>query len=264
MEITTIIDPEDRRFPFSRDLFEDLNIVYHGTWSIYARTIESKGFSSAELPFDEEDFVTIGRAWKAVGILDSYAEVVFSRNTLSMVGNFWSARNYATDGGGEVVRIMLREAREFEALCLQDEKRLALKRCWEEGLKKSPGHLPTMEAVAVLSDRELLNALYCKVAAARERIEDVTKNGFPVVYAIRVEPEWFGNRWEKYIYDRELLGNRGEELRCNRDRVTQDRICAKADYPNGTDGDLQIDGFKTWADIEAYSGRFGSASGAKA
>lgn len=260
MFVTAITDPEDRGFPFSQDLFEDLHIVYHGTWSIYAESIESKGFGGAELPFNQEDFASIGRAWKAVGILDSYADVVFSRSTLSMVGNFWGARAYATDGGGEVVRIMRREARDFEALCLNDEARLALKARWEGGLKKSPGHLLTLKAVAVLSDREMLDALCREVTAAKEHIEGVTKTGFPVVYAIRVEPEWFGDTWERYVYHREEFGNRGEELRCNRDLVTRDQICAKAIYPNGTDGSVLIDGFKTWADVQAYSRRFGQAT----
>jgi hypothetical protein len=257
MFVTTITDPEDRGFPFSQDLFEDLHVVYHGTWSIYAESIESNGFGGAELPFNHEDFVTIGRAWKAVGILDSYADVVFSRTTLSMVGNFWSARAYATDGGGEVVRIMLREARDFEALCLEDEKRLALKARWEGGLKESPGHLLTLKAVEVLSSREMLDTLCGEVATARKRLEAVIKDGFPIVYAIRVEPEWFGDTWERYIYHREEFGNRSHELRCKRELVTQDRICAKVLYPNGTDGSLQIDGFKTWADVQAYSHRFG-------
>jgi len=72
-------------------------------------------------------------ACEQVGVPDTYAKQVFfagrpghPRSQLSMTGNFWHARAYATDGGGEVVRMTLQEARNFEALCSEDEQRLAL------------------------------------------------------------------------------------------------------------------------------------------
>jgi hypothetical protein len=40
VECITIIDPEDRSFPFRRALFEDRQILYHGSWSTYCSKIE--------------------------------------------------------------------------------------------------------------------------------------------------------------------------------------------------------------------------------
>jgi hypothetical protein len=42
-----------------------------------------------------------------------------AREEISMTGNFWYARAYATNGDGEVVRVMLKEERDFEDLCLK-------------------------------------------------------------------------------------------------------------------------------------------------
>lgn len=207
MDVITISDPRDQSFPFSRQSFEDPQVVYHGTWSAYSTKIESDGFGGFELPFRHEDFATIARAWERVGIYGSYAETVFSpgtsgpRSELSMTGGFFHARAYSTDGGGEVVRMMIKEAKEFEALCLNDQKRLALKKRWEDGLKQSPGDIATLRAVQALEDKQGLQHTCNQVRQAREAIEEITKGGFPVVYALRVEPGWFPDNWERYMYN---------------------------------------------------------------
>src|SRR5258708_6383317 len=98
MDTVTIADPEDQRFPFGREMWDDARVVYHGTWSTYSPRIEADGFIHAELPFDHDDIATVMRAWEAVGILDSYAKTVFFPGTsgpgskLSMTGSFWHAR----------------------------------------------------------------------------------------------------------------------------------------------------------------------------
>jgi len=257
MDTITIASPTDQSFPFSRQLFEDPHIVYHGTWSAYADRIESAGFGGVALPFDHNEIQVVMHAWEQVGILGTYARDVFFAHTpgqprmeLSMTANFWHARAYATDGGGEVVRKVLQDANGFESLCSNDEKRLALKARWEDGLKQSPGHRPTMSAVEVLSDEQRLNAICAGVTTARRAIEDVVKGGFPVVYAIRVDPQWFGETWETYILNWKEGSRAAVELRCGRDLISPDRIVAKAIYPNGTDSDFLCDWCETWADVE--------------
>lgn len=99
-----------------------------------------------------------------------------------------------------------------------------------------------------MNDSEM-NALCTAVRLACQKIESVTTGGFPVVYALRVEPQWFPTSWEAYIHHWEQ-GHRGAvELRCRRDLITADRIVAKAMYPNGTDPDKQWDGFETWKQL---------------
>jgi hypothetical protein len=258
MDTTTIIEPSDRSFPFSRTLFEDRHIVYHGTWSAYAQTIESKGFGGFALPFDHKDVETIMHAWEQVGFPDTYAKTVFfasrpggPRMELSLTGNFWHARAYATDGGGEVVRMVVKDAKDFEALCSEDAKRLDLKAHWEKGLKECPNHARTLKAVEFLGDKGALQATCRKVTKARQTIEGVVQGGFPVVYDISSEPQWFGNTWERYLARWEEGHRAAVELRCSRDLVSPDRIIAKVLYPNGTDRDFMPTWIQTWAEAEA-------------
>lgn len=260
MYTTTITEPTDRSYPFSRALFENPSVVYHGAWSIYAARVESMGFGGVDLPFDHRHIETIMLARELIGI-GSYAGPVFfldappkPRAELSMTGSFWHARAYATDGGGEVVRIMLKEAKDFEARCSEEPKRLALKAYWEEGLKRSPGHAPTLKAVEFLGDKDALQATCRGVIQAREAIENAVQGGFPVVYAISVQPEWFGQTWEAYLCHWEDGNHGAVELRCSRDLVTPDRIISKAIFPNGTDGDFLGDLIHTWGEVEALSG----------
>lgn len=250
----------DRSFPFSRTLFEDPHAVYHGTWSTYAQRIESGGFGGCSLPFDHNDITAISDAWKRVGVLESYAGQVFftgksdrPREELSMTGSFWHARAYATDRGGEVVRIMLKEARDFEALCSEDATRRALKARWEEGLRNCPGHAATLEAVEFLADKNALQLTRERVTKAREAIESVVRGGYPVVYAISVQPQWFGEKWDRYLAHWEEGNRAAVELRCPRGRVSLDRIVAKATFPNGTDPDFLGDLIGSWAEAESLS-----------
>jgi hypothetical protein len=259
MDTTAITDANDRSFPFSRALFENPYIVYHGTWSAYAQRIESAGFGGPALPFDHNDLETIAEVWEKAGIVGSYTRTVFSnqpgqpRTELSMTGNFWHARAYATDGGGEVVRMVLKDAKDFETLCSKDEQRLALKARWEEGLKKSPGHSPTVRAVEFLGDQAALQATCRRVTDARQAIERVVHGGFPVVYGISVEQLWFGKTWDTYLAQWEDGHRAAVELRCSRDLVSSDRIVAKALYPNSTDPTFLPTWIGTWAEAEALS-----------
>lgn len=35
MDTITIQDPQDRSYPFGRNLFEDRTVLYQGTWSVF-------------------------------------------------------------------------------------------------------------------------------------------------------------------------------------------------------------------------------------
>ena len=117
METVTIIDPEDRSLSVQQDFFDNPQILYHGSWSTYAKAIEAKGFVHGALPFDWKDVATVFEAHRAIG-RGSYLPVFLGENypreepprDLSITGNFWFARAYATDGGGEVVRKTIEEA----------------------------------------------------------------------------------------------------------------------------------------------------------
>jgi hypothetical protein len=67
MKSIIITDPEDRSFPFSRELFEDPHVLYHGSWSAWVPRIDAEGFVHGEIPFDWQDVATVFRANQAVG-----------------------------------------------------------------------------------------------------------------------------------------------------------------------------------------------------
>ena len=109
-----------------------------------------------------------------------------------------------------------------------------------------------MKAVEILGDKEALQGLCREVRHAREAIEELTKGGFPVVYALRVEPEWFPDSWERYMYNWKD-GDRGAvELRCRRELLSKGRLLGKVLYPNGTDKHIQWDGFETWEELQEF------------
>jgi hypothetical protein len=241
MLIKTIADPHNKKYPFPKSFFHDPDILYHGTWSAYANRIDEEGFVNSDLPFSVSHLRTISDAGVALGI-GSYGRDLFFSNEggggkegveLSMANSFWGAREYSTDEGGEVVRIMLREAKNAERFGTDEEVRLRWKSECEDGLKTHPDHAPTKAVVKLLSTTSEMDRLCSGVRHAREAIEAVTRGGFPVVYAIRVEPDWFGEQWERHLYQISD-GMRTEELSCLRSLIAAARLVAKAEYPNGT------------------------------
>jgi hypothetical protein len=256
METVTITDPEDRSYPFNKGFFDDPQILYHGSWSPYSKAIELEGFVHGALPFDWNDVAKVFEANQAIGrgsYLTVFLGARYPRESpprdLSITGNFWFARAYATDGGGEVVRKTIEEARSFEEICTVPEKRAELKAHWQRGLQECPGHPATVAAIRVLDDEQVLSRLCAEVKSVRERLAGLTIGGFPVVYAVRVQTEWFGERWAKYLSDRDM-SIRAHELRCSGDLVPPDRIIAKAEYPNGTDRSFMPTCFHNWEEYQ--------------
>lgn len=245
----SINDATDDLYPFPKRLWDDPHVVYHGSWSRYSQQIEAEGFVHVNFPFDYCHVLAVVDAGNALGIGSFASNTLEPNPMLSMTANYWGARCYSTDAGGELVRIILKDIHTIEAICTIEERRFALKTRWENGLKGSPHHAPTLAAVQLLGDHQALQQMAERMREARKGIKAATDGGFPVVYALRVETEWFPDLWERYIYNRKRRHPSVVELRCRRDIITVDRIVAKAAYPNGTDSNFQPDGFKTWKQL---------------
>jgi hypothetical protein len=99
-------------------------------------------------------------------------------------------------------------------------------------------------------DPERLAELLLSVRTARAGLLELTKGGSPVAYGVRVDPEWFGDRWEAYLDDWHRRGTAGGELKCRGVVLSPDRLVARADFPNGTDSDFDPTHLTKWADIE--------------
>jgi hypothetical protein len=64
MQSFTISDSQDRRYPFSRAVFEDRFVLYHGSWSRWSPTMERDGFIHNHLPFDWRNVATVFKRTK--------------------------------------------------------------------------------------------------------------------------------------------------------------------------------------------------------
>lgn len=261
MECFTIDDPNDRTFPFGKNTFEDPHILFHGTWSTWSSRIEAGGFVRGDLPFDWQHVGTVFRANQAIGrgsflglfLGDDYPRRLPPRD-LFLSANFWCARAYATDAGGEVIRNTIEEADQFERVCSIPQERAALKGFWEQGLREQPQHPATRAALELLKNDEALNHIRADVKVAKNALLTLTAGGHPIVYGVRVEPKWLARDWEEYLLDWEA-GDREVDIRSRADLITADRLIAKASYPNGTDQDFMPAGFSTWEQVVAFASR---------
>lgn len=255
MDIFTITNPADRGFPFGREIFEDRSILYHGTWNTWTSKIESIGFVSGDLPFDWQHVATVFRANNAIG-RGSFLCVFLGKdypNELPNLGlylsaNFWFARAYATDRGGEVIRTTIEEAEKFEQICATPGLLNELRTRFKSALHECGPHAQTQAALTVIENEHVLKQLRVEVKKAKEALSNLTNGGHPIVYALRVEPEWLGEYWQRHISAWEE-GTREVNLRCSGGPIPPHRLVAKAVYPNGTDHEFIPTWCSTWQDV---------------
>jgi hypothetical protein len=253
-----ISDPEHRRFPFPKTFFHDPTVLYHGTWSTWAPSIRAGGFALDNFPFDWRDVAVVLQARQAVAAgseLQMFLGERFPREpprrSVYFSANFWFARAYATDRGGEVIRLTIEEADDFERLCGDAGRRQRAVRRWKEGLRQHPNHAPTMEVIRTLESDDTLHTLLQRVLAARARLTRLTEDGHPVVLAVRVEPAWFSETWD-YHLDGWHSGEKEVNLRCQVQSIPATCVLGAVEYPNGTDRTFMPTGDE-WDEIKELS-----------
>jgi hypothetical protein len=282
VQIIRFDEPRSVTFPFGREVFDDRQTLYHGSWSTYCQKIEAIGFMPSDRPFQEGPFKAISRALEAIGIPsdDSMSKAFrvsppYAYKDLYLTPSFWGARGYATDGGGEVARHAIEMVEGFKRVCAsrelrsaravelkavifkEEERRREQEEYWAQELEwkrgvYSPDEIaleesehaqcrsqrlssePTWSAIAKLEDDAAVEELLAIAENAQEEFSSLRGGGYPVVYAIRVEPEWFGDAWHSYIQNWES-GSNSFELLCSH-AIGANRLIAKAEYLLGTDG----------------------------
>jgi hypothetical protein len=259
MKTTVVDNPNDRSFPFAREIFEEREIVYHGTWSTYSPRIERVGFSPADVPFGHRSLETILAANKAIArgsFLAGYLGERERKDTISrhiyFSSSFWFARAYSTDRGGEIIRKGIDDAIGFERICTVPKVRQAFARDSAAGLRLQPQQAAIRSAIELLKSQDTLRRLHAEVTAAREELQTLTDGGHPVVYAIRVDPEWFGHSWKGYLQGW-MAGRGATELRCSQADIPPERLVGKVVYPNGTDRTFMPTWCTKWLDVENLS-----------
>ncbi len=61
-----INDPNDVVYPLSKDVYEDLKILYHGTSNSYMERIEKKGWCKNDQPHDMKDIKYICEVFESL------------------------------------------------------------------------------------------------------------------------------------------------------------------------------------------------------
>jgi hypothetical protein len=213
MQVRQISDPSDMAYPFTKSLYEDPHVVYHGTCSGYAADIDGNGFRIGSLPFSVDNLIRMTLLADQLG-LGTWSRTVVgglargnrlargSHRAVFFSGNYWFARDYATNIGGETGSNALNLANELIAQLRDGGEK-------EDELVK-----------------EVLNY--------REELLTRIANSHPVVYAVFVKDEWLQGASR---LERKVLGDLVEapiNLACEQS-VPMENLLAKAEFVNGAD-----------------------------
>src|SRR5262245_57894206 len=238
MEAFTITDPHDQENPFV-ELWTADSLMYHGTHSIFCPLIEQQGFcfDSFEATYGAEIRTIVAACDELYFKPDGYAAAKgFSdKNWVYFSASFRSARGYALNVGGERIDGALRAANAFLAFA-RDKHRVERQAAhWERVLKQHGPHSATEQVLANLRSTDLARKLTEQVENAHSVLNLATRQGHPVVYAVRADRKWVRGAAAGAIGDchREPFGG------INLTEVSADRIVARIEYPNGISPDSE-------------------------
>jgi hypothetical protein len=232
IDTVQIQDPRDWNYPFSRALYDDPTVVYHGTSSSYREAIETEGLIAGVPRFPVQVVQELVATCDAVGVRSwSYTTVKgLSRGTdlsrpaerrVYLSANFWFARDYAINAGGETIH---------NALLLAGQLL--------EHLRTDSGH----------------GELAGRVTTIQRRLTDLTADSFPVVYAVRVDPEWLDRNGEEL--ERQDVGDlviTAANILC-RCSIPADHLLAKAEYVKGAESGYLGPQPRTWHEARRWAG----------
>ncbi|MBI2829657.1 MAG: hypothetical protein HYX81_00695 [Chloroflexi bacterium] len=255
--IIEIKSPEDILYPCGRELFEDPQVLYHGTSSVYAPSIERDGWLPNYVPYNMHDirvicdiheslafYGTSGGGYPVLkgftlgndGIYSEYKPASFSES-------YWRARNYAARPGGETVDSIVQAVEDIELLLrdaerLEEHKRELQDKFDEREKYFNPLVAEYQSAIERIGKVDYLKQCLHKAIAFKEKYRDIVNRHLPVVYCVRIEPELIetGNGKERHDtmgFDRERF-ERMFEIRPRQGvHVSPERIVARIDFPNG-------------------------------
>jgi hypothetical protein len=230
--------PLDPFYPFQRELYEDEHVVYHGTWSTYAPLIEAHGMGREYLAYNQEDIDALCKmGWRlgctgdamngGVDVLQACAYgFKKGKRPIYLTLNYWCARGYARNRGGETVQHALVAIDDLEQLLADRERRRSHAARLRERLRDLTGEdrEVVLEQLDSIRDTRLLAEMSQQLAGIAGRIRSLAAHGHPVVYAIKADPRWY--QWQ---YDSHPIGT--FEVA----RVPARRIRARADFVNGVE-----------------------------
>ena len=238
MQTLTITDPSDRQNPIA-ELSTASPLMYHGTHSMFCPLIEQQGFcfDGFESAYGAEVRTIVAACDELYLRPDGYAGAKgFSGKKWTYFSeSFRSARGYALNVGCERIDGALRIANAFLAFA-RDKHRVELQAAhWEGVLKQHGPHSATERVLANIRNADFVRKLAEQVENAHSVLNLATRQGHPVVYAVRADRKWIRGAGAAATGDchREPFG--GIRLTA----VSADRIVARIEYPNGISPDSE-------------------------
>lgn len=278
MEVIEISKPSDIIYPLNREIFEDINVVYHGTSSNYSEKIEELGWKLNNPIYDMQDIKFVREKFDSLCYENSQGYVALRSWTLgdinqnlkrkrpSFASDYWTARNYSRNNGGETLSFLFIAFNEFNNFINEKElvdkhwnkikrelekiKDLELKYYQNPNLKSQRNkdfedYIRDNKKRYSLALKNIVNKDYLKEICDAFRVIKrkyirYVKSHHGVVYAIRIEPDWFENWIEPYRSTHEIDGIQYSRMHKSVDLfaikpIPPENIIAKIIFPNGAD-----------------------------
>ena len=152
----TIESPTDILYPFTREIFEDLQVFYHGTSNIYTERIEANGFPLGDFPYDMNDILQLCKSYDGIkfhgfdgggyGVISTFATGAYESTEheympVSFAYSYWCARRYARNPGGETVSHIVKAGSQLEDL-ITDADKMSKHREYLKNCLKHPALAP--------------------------------------------------------------------------------------------------------------------------
>jgi len=172
MKTIRVSDPEDVTFPLDRETYYDPAVYYHGTSRAFSSSIEKDGFKRNAHVYDKADLVELHKAYDSPYFRakeDAGEEMKMQKDDLTFVlgsggfdmndeplsftGDYWLARGYSINCGGEAIDHAVKMARWITELSDCPHQRIAEKILEKYG-SIFDNHIPCVYAVK-LPDKEI-------------------------------------------------------------------------------------------------------------
>ena len=215
------------------------SLIYHGTHSMCCPLIEQQGFcfDGFKAAYGEELRTIVAACDEIHFKPEGYvaAKGFSDKNYVYFSASFRSARGYSLNVGGERIDGALRAAKAFLAFARDKHRIELLAAHWEGILKEHGSHSATERVLANLRNTALIRKLAEKVEIAHSVLNLATRQGHPVVYAVRADRKW------RHGIDAVTTEDCHQEPGCGirLTAVSADRIVARIEYSNGISPDSE-------------------------
>ena len=255
------VSPEDLNFPLGKTVWEDPNIWYHGTSSCHSKKIESEGWRAGDLPYSISDVRRVVEIYDTIrvrgtqqdfpcsfdSILYSYtlegSSGDFEKRSVSLTRDYWRARNYSINAGGETIQALLDACGYFSNLVTNENVKKMHQKRLQDGIDEyndkervTGGNLfqkmlkSMNECKKNFEDQEYLTKCEFEIKNIIEKYENVAIDNYPIVYALKLKsPEKvievegtdpYCSRWSCYIESERI-----------KESISQRNIVARVDFP---------------------------------